>query len=134
MYRLNAEDFDMKTSRWTVIISILLSQLIKIKGNYVFWVVHCVISVLIYIIHKPLKSQFYNAVDLQLINLFSFLVAQCTDGTLDIINQVNPGVKNNGQLFICSKGTWFPLCSSGFDIEEAQAACRQLGFVDGSML
>ena len=134
MYRLNAEDFDMKTSRWTVLISILLSQLIKSEGTYVFWAANCVISVLIYIIYKALKSQFYNAVDLQLIELFLFLVAQCTDGTLDIINQVNPGVKNNGQLYICSEDTWFPLCSSGFDIDEAQAACRQLGFVDGSML
>ena len=61
-------------------------------------------------------------------------VAQCTDGTLDIINQVNDDVKDNGQLFICSNNTWFPLCSTNFDSDEAQAACRQLGFVDGSKL
>ena len=61
-------------------------------------------------------------------------VAQCTDGTLDIINQDNADVKDNGQLFICSNNTWFPLCSTKFDSDEAQAACRQLGFVDGSKL
>ena len=61
-------------------------------------------------------------------------VAQCTDGTLDIINQDNANVKDNGQLFICSNNTWFPLCSTNFDNDEAQAACRQLGFVDGSKL
>ena len=66
--------------------------------------------------------------------MFSFLIAQCTDGTLDIINQVNTDVKDNGQLFICSNDTWFPLCSTNFDSEEAQAVCRQLGFVDGSKL
>ena len=70
----------------------------------------------------------------QLTELFSFVVAQCTDGTLDIINQVNSDVKDNGQLFICSNDTWFPLCSTMFDSYAAQAACRQLGFVDGSML
>ena len=62
------------------------------------------------------------------------LVAQCTDGALNIINQVNTDVKENGQLFICSNDTWFPLCSTKFDSEEAQAACRQLGYVDGSKL
>ena len=81
-----------------------------------------------------MNRSFIMRVDLQLIELFLFLVAQCTDGTLDIINQVNTDVKDNGQLFICSNDTWFPLCSSGFDSDEAQAACRQLGFVDGSML
>ena len=70
----------------------------------------------------------------QIYELFSFLIAQCTDGTLDIINQVNADLKDNGQPFICSEDTWFPVCSIGFDIEEAQAACRQLGFVDGSKL
>ena len=70
----------------------------------------------------------------QLIELFSFLIAQCIDSTLDIINQVNSDVKDNGQLFICSNDTWLPLCSISFNIEEAQAACRQLGFVDGKKL
>ena len=27
---------------------------------------------------------------------------------------------------------WLPICSTSFNNEEAQAACRQLGFVDGS--
>ena len=62
------------------------------------------------------------------------LVAQCTDGTLDIINEVNSDVKDNGQLFICLDDTWFLICSTGFFSEETQAACRQLGFVDGSKL
>ena len=29
---------------------------------------------------------------------------------------------------------WLPICSVDFDNEEARAACRQLGFVDGSKL
>ena len=66
--------------------------------------------------------------------MLSFLIAhdQCTDGTLDI--QVNPGVKDNGQLFICSNDTWFTICSTNFDSDEAQVACCQLGFVDGGEL
>ena len=80
---------------------------------------HCIISVIMRFIFS---------------HFLFFLVAQCTDGTLDIINQVNANVKDNGQLFICLDDTWFPLCSNDFDDDEAQAACRQLGFVDGSKL
>ena len=125
----------MKTSLWTsIIISILLSQLIKSEGNYQynslydFNVVTVNIQLYLYYIF------FIHEIFIAVLQYLSIYVAQCTDGTLDIINQVNDDVKDNGQLFICSNDTWFPLCFTNFDSDEAQAACRQLGFVDGSKL
>ena len=116
----------MKTSLWTSIISILFSQLMKSEGN--FSIAHYMILVLYNLQYNKFTIKFKCS------HFLFILVAQCTDVILDIINEVNADVKDNGQLFICSNDTWFSLCSTKFDSEEAQAACRQLGYVDGSKL
>ena len=85
-------------------------------------------------IHEPCCDMLGLLINLNVFIFLFILIAQCTDGTLDIINQLNPDVKDNGQLFICSNNTWFPLCSTNSISDATQAVCQQLGFVDGSKL
>ena len=39
---------------------------------------------------------------------------------------------NEGRLEYCYNGAWTQLCTSNFNIEEAVAACRQLGYTNPS--
>ena len=50
----------------------------------------------------------------------------CTQyGGLKLVGGPTP---YEGQLQICLNGTWMAVCSTGFSVEAAQVACRQMGF------
>ena len=57
------------------------------------------------------------------------LVGSCDEGEL-LLNNTN-GL-TDGDLMVCESGEFVGICSSGFNMQESRAACRQLGFVDGS--
>ncbi len=40
----------------------------------------------------------------------------------------------DGMVQVCYSGTWQSVCNSGWDCSEANAACKQLGYVGASRL
>ncbi|KAK7489454.1 hypothetical protein BaRGS_00019253, partial [Batillaria attramentaria] len=50
------------------------------------------------------------------------------------VRLVNGGVANEGRLELFSGGDWYSVCDSGFDLEEAQVVCRELGFLTNGTL
>ena len=58
------------------------------------------------------------------------IIAQCIDGDLRFVEEGT----DRGPLLICFRSLWHETCSSSFNEVDARIACRQLGFVEGSML
>ena len=54
-----------------------------------------------------------------------FEIANCTEGGVRLMDGPSP---NKGRLEVCINQTWATVCRSGFGVEEARAACAQLGY------
>lgn len=55
---------------------------------------------------------------------FTFLVADCRNGDVRLIRGRN---SLQGRVEVCYDGVWGTVCSRGWDREDANVVCRQLG-------
>lgn len=53
------------------------------------------------------------------------------EGAVRMVNRLDINGYATGTLQIFLEGDWGAVCSSGFDDQDAQVACRQLGFAAG---
>ena len=61
-------------------------------------------------------------------NIFLNIAAQnCTDGTVRL---VDGPLKNAGRVEICINGVWGTVCGFGWNRNDAEVVCRQLGYID----
>ncbi len=55
--------------------------------------------------------------------VFDNAVSNCTDGSIRLNN-----ASNRGRLEICHSNVWGSVCSRGFSSNDANVACRMLGY------
>lgn len=53
------------------------------------------------------------------------------EGALRLVNRLDVNGYATGTLQLFFEGEWGAVCSSSFDAQDAQVACRQLGFKAG---
>ena len=56
-----------------------------------------------------------------------FIYLVCVPGDIRL---VGGSVPNEGRVELCSNNTWGTICDNGFDVQDANVICRQLGYAD----
>ena len=57
-------------------------------------------------------------------SIITFLI-DCTDGSIILVGGNKP---NEGRVEICVNGSWGTVCDSSFDLHDAEAACKRIGY------
>ena len=67
----------------------------------------------------------YNILFCTFATLALFTPDNCTDGSVRLMHGSTPRV---GTVQVCISSTWGSICDSGWNSQEADVVCRQLGF------
>ncbi len=62
--------------------------------------------------------------------IVSNIFAGCEEGDVKVVN----GLDNEGTVLMCLDGLWTMISESGWDTQEAQVACRTLGYPTNGIL
>ena len=60
-------------------------------------------------------------------------VAEAPENALRLVDRLNQEVKMSGRLEIYHLGEWGTVCDDDFDQQDAQVACRELGYVESTV-
>ena len=63
--------------------------------------------------------------------LFVPLSVVCAEGSIRLVGGSNP---QEGRVEVCENDAWGTVCDDTFGVNEANVACRQLGFLGTGMI
>ena len=64
-----------------------------------------------------------------IMHLTIILIAACSQGDIRLIGGVN---SSEGRVEVCNQNQWGSVCDVGWDMNDANVACRQAGFGSGN--